>query len=335
MRQHHVHFYVCFSQERTLSGKRWVTASLAEPEGIADVTSTETQHFWPSTLAKPVDASRSKHMQPQDSVRQRIRAHVDLTHMRNITDTHRPLACRTSKMASQTKAQRNQRHLCQHIEKWSRLQHQRRSMPFDSTVQQHAIRDQDTQTVHDVRSRAACLSQEMAAENSRGAWARISLTSSTQTSPANKFPDLSRWRVRATLMLTLASAIKWSVCRYDRQSGDQALRWPCRTHAIAGNGLKSSSAVSFPSNFHTLKREIVENGCRPHGSLRSRTSQSNARGPQQHSVRLAQKLGHPSVDVRFVQEHVATVHTVVTCLKLKSRDTLTRALHNLCDDVSS
>ena len=65
-------FYVCFGQERTLSGKRWVTASLAEPEGIADVTSTESQRFRPSTLAKPVDAPCSKHMQSQDSVRQRI-----------------------------------------------------------------------------------------------------------------------------------------------------------------------------------------------------------------------------------------------------------------------
>ena len=58
-------FHVCFGQERTLSGKRWVqaTASLAELEGIADVTSTESQRFRPSTLTKPVDASRSKHMQ--------------------------------------------------------------------------------------------------------------------------------------------------------------------------------------------------------------------------------------------------------------------------------
>ena len=56
-------FYVCFSQERTLSGKRWVTASLAEPEGIADVTITESQRFRPSTHAKPIDTPCSKHMQ--------------------------------------------------------------------------------------------------------------------------------------------------------------------------------------------------------------------------------------------------------------------------------
>ena len=55
-------FYVCFRQERTLSGKRWVTASLVEPEGIADVTSTESQRFRPSTLAKPIDAPCSQHM---------------------------------------------------------------------------------------------------------------------------------------------------------------------------------------------------------------------------------------------------------------------------------
>ena len=55
--------YVCFSQERTLSGKRWVTASLAEPEGIADVISTESQRFRASTLAKPIDAPCPKHMQ--------------------------------------------------------------------------------------------------------------------------------------------------------------------------------------------------------------------------------------------------------------------------------
>ena len=55
--------YVCFSQEWTLSGKRWVTASLAEPEGIEDVTSTESQRFRASRLAKPIDAPCPKHMQ--------------------------------------------------------------------------------------------------------------------------------------------------------------------------------------------------------------------------------------------------------------------------------
>ena len=54
-------FCVCFSEERMLSGKRWVTASLTEPEGIVDVTSTESQRFRPSTIAKPIDAPCLKH----------------------------------------------------------------------------------------------------------------------------------------------------------------------------------------------------------------------------------------------------------------------------------
>ena len=187
-------------------------------------------------------------------------------------------------MASQTIAQSNQHHLCQHMAKWSRPTQQKPSTPFGSTLQTTCLpRSRHTER-HDVRSRAACLSQEMAAENSHGAWARICLVSPTQTSPANKFPDLSRWRVRATLMLT-SPANKFSVRRYHRQSGDQTLRLPCRTHAVARNGLKSSPAVAVLLNFQKSKREIVENGCRPHDSLRSRTSQSNARGPYQQTVR--------------------------------------------------
>ena len=57
-------------------------------------------------------------------------------------------------------------------------------------------------------------------------------------------------------------------------------------------------------------------------------------GVWQHSVRLPQKLALPSVNLRFVQEHVATFHCVVTCLKLKFRHHFTRALRYLCDDVS-
>ena len=54
---------------------------------------------------------------------------------------------------------------------------------------------------HSKTSRAACLSRELAAENSRGAWARICLISSKQT----------------------ASADQLSVHRYERQSGNQTL----------------------------------------------------------------------------------------------------------------
>ena len=62
-------------------------------------------------------------------------AHVDLTHLRNLTDTNRQLSCRTQEMASQTEAQSNQRHLCQHMEKWSKPPHPRPSTPFGSTLQ--------------------------------------------------------------------------------------------------------------------------------------------------------------------------------------------------------
>ena len=41
----------------------------------------------------------------------------------------------TQEMASRTKAKSNQRHLCQHMEKWSRPPHPRPSTPFGSTLQ--------------------------------------------------------------------------------------------------------------------------------------------------------------------------------------------------------
>ena len=41
----------------------------------------------------------------------------------------------TQEMVSQTKAESNQRHLCQHVEKWSRPPHPRPSTPFGSTLQ--------------------------------------------------------------------------------------------------------------------------------------------------------------------------------------------------------
>ena len=118
----------------------------------------------------------------------------------------------------------------------------------------HAIRDQDIRNVHGLRSRAACLSQEVAAETSRGAWARIRPISSTQTSPAKKTILCANINVRVAIRLRACLG---------------------RTHAVARNGPKTPSAVPFPSNFQTSKREIVENECRPQSSSRSRTSQSN------------------------------------------------------------
>ena len=55
-------FYIESSRERALRGKRFVLASLAAPEGIADVTNTESRRFRRSPLAKAIDAPRSEHV---------------------------------------------------------------------------------------------------------------------------------------------------------------------------------------------------------------------------------------------------------------------------------
>ena len=113
----------------------------------------------------------------------------------------------------------------------------------------HAFRDQDIRNVHDLMSRAACLSQELAAQISRGAWARIRPISSTQTSSAKKkfcVPILtSQWR------------------------SDSA---PALPHAC---GRPKRSQFTFRRSFPISKREIVENARRSQSSSRSRTSQSN------------------------------------------------------------
>ena len=54
-------FYIDSSRERTLGGKWFVSASLAAPEGIADVSSNESQQCQPPTLGKAIDAPRSEH----------------------------------------------------------------------------------------------------------------------------------------------------------------------------------------------------------------------------------------------------------------------------------
>ena len=55
-------FFIGFSRQRTLGGKRFVSASLAAPEGIADVTNTESRRFRQSPLAKAIDVPRSEHV---------------------------------------------------------------------------------------------------------------------------------------------------------------------------------------------------------------------------------------------------------------------------------
>ena len=181
-----------------------------------------------------------------------------------------PVSTRPKKMASQTKAQSNQRHLCQHDprngitnkrkatnvcqqEKWSRP-HPRPSTPFGSTLQTTC----HPRSRHTERPRCEVKSSMSIARVGCGnfAWSMC-------TNPSN-------------LVNTDIPSQKNQFCvPIYRQSGDQTLRLPCRTHAVARNGLKSPSAVPFPSNFHTSKREIVENGWSPQSSSRSRTSQSN------------------------------------------------------------
>ena len=73
---------------------------------------------------------------------------------------------------------------------------------------QHAFPDQDIRNVHDVRSRTACLSQELAAEISRGAWARIRLISSTQTLPSKKTILCANINVRVATRLCACLAAR-------------------------------------------------------------------------------------------------------------------------------
>ena len=149
------------------NGRSSTTASLAELEGIADVTTTESQRFWPSTHAKPVDAPCSKHMQSQGFCSPTYPSHE---HARTLI----PHTCGTSPT---------------HIDKWhvapEKWHH--KQIPKETNVtsvntlrsgrghnirslrrhlirpfRQHAFRDQDIRNVHDVRSRAACLPQELA-----------------------------------------------------------------------------------------------------------------------------------------------------------------------------
>ena len=66
LRHRRVRFYIGFSRERTFRGKRFVSASLAAslaaPEGVADVTNTESHRFRQPPLGKATDAPRSEHV---------------------------------------------------------------------------------------------------------------------------------------------------------------------------------------------------------------------------------------------------------------------------------
>ena len=230
-----------------LSGKRWVTASLAEPETIADVTSTESQRFRPSTLAKPIDTPRSKNTcsdnilftnESHDEHARMLISRTCGTSPTRIDNWHvAPEKWHHKQKPKATNA------TC--VSTWrSGRDHHIRDLrshlvrPFGP----HAIRDQDKRNVHDVKSRAACLSQELAAEISRGAWARIRLISSTQTSPAKTkqfcVPLLtSEWRSDSALALPHA-------CGRPKRSQITFRRsFPLRTSTLRNVRLSRTGAV--------------------------------------------------------------------------------------------
>ena len=177
----------------------------------------------------------------------------------------------------------------------------------------HAIHDQDIRNVHGLSSRAACLSQALAAEISRGAWARIRLIASTQTSPAKKTIRCANINLRVAIRLCACLAARMR--SPETVSNHLPQLFSHRTSTLRNVRLSRTGAVLRVPHVHV------------HLNLTN--------GAWQYSVRLPQKLALPGVNVRFGQEHVATTHTVVTCLKLKFRDHFTNALHYLCDDVSS
>ena len=208
---------------------------------------------------------------------------------------------------------------------WSIPTHQKPSTPFDSTLQTTC----HPRSRHTERPRC-----EVKSSMSIKRWLRKIRVEHEHESvqsrqhrhpPANKFTDLSRWRV----MLTLRQPLN-VLC------ADITVRVAIRLCAGRGAHMRSPETVSnhlppFLSHRISTHRNVRSS----RSSSCSRTSQSKARVHQQHSVRLPQKLDLPCVNVRFAQEHVATIHTFVTCLKLKSRDPLARSLRHLCDHVSS
>ena len=54
-------FFIGSSRERTLSGKRFVSATLAAPGGTANVTNTESRRFRQSAIEKAIEAPRSEY----------------------------------------------------------------------------------------------------------------------------------------------------------------------------------------------------------------------------------------------------------------------------------
>ena len=122
----HVGFSIGIKRQRTLSGKRFFSASLAAHEGIADKAApkvNDANHQHSGKLLMYSDAQPETH--PSASAC--------------------GMSCRTNNMASKKKAQSNQRHRCQHMAKLSRPTNQRPLTPSASTLQStllDVVRDQ-------------------------------------------------------------------------------------------------------------------------------------------------------------------------------------------------
>ena len=138
--------------------------------------------------------------------------------------------------------------------------------------------------------------------------------------PTNKFTDLSRWRVMLTLRqplnvlcadITVRVAIRLCACRAARM----------RSPETVSNHLPPllSHRTSTNRNVRSLRTGDVLTVPDVHANLNL----------TQGGLSSIQCGALPSVSVRFVQEHVATFDTVVTCLKLKFCEQFSRALHNL------
>ena len=211
------------------------------------------------------------------------------------------------------KSPSNQRHLCQHMEKWSRPPHPRPSTPFGSTLQTTC----HPRSRHTERPQFEVKSSMSIARVGCGnfAWSMC-------TNPSNLVnTDISSQK-KTILCANIMS--EW------RLVSGFALPHACGRPKRSQITFSRSFPIELPlRNVRSSRTGAVLRVPNVHLHL------NLTHGAWQHSVRLPQKLALPSVNLRFVQEHVATFHCVVTCLKLKFRHHFTRALRYLCDDVSS
>ena len=164
--------------------------------------------------------------------------------------TNRTCVNTTREMGSQTKAQSNQRHLCQHMEKWSRPPHPRPSTPFGSTLQTTC----HPRSRHTERPQFEVKSSMSIARVGCGnfAW-------NMGTNPSNLVnTDISSQKNNSVCQFYVRVAISLWFCLAARMRSPETV---------------SNHLPPFLSHrTSTSKREI---GCRPQSSSRSLASQSN------------------------------------------------------------